>query len=148
FRVNGNLAITEDHPEYIDVVKLWLPDPLMPGDSIVISASFHVRLPFNFNGNGYNGHHFEVRNWYPEPAVYDAKGWHPMPFLVQGGAFHEPADYSAEIEAPGMYQLATGSAPDTISRNNSKILTRFLLKNANGFAWIADSRFQIKTDTL
>ncbi len=100
FRVNGVLASMQDHPEFIDVVKLILPRPLLPGDSISISSSFHLRLPFNFNGNGYNAHHVELRNWYPEPAVYDRHGWHPMPFLVQGGAFHEAADYTVEIESP------------------------------------------------
>ena len=45
--------IMQDHPEYIDVMKLILPQPLLPGDSIAISASFHLRIPYNFNGNGY-----------------------------------------------------------------------------------------------
>ena len=87
-------AVIQDHPEFIDVIKLILPKPLLPGDSITISSSFHLQIPFNFNGNGYIAHHFEFRNWYPEPAVYDSHGWHPMPFLVQGGAYHETADYS------------------------------------------------------
>ena len=54
-------------------------------------------------------HHFELRNWYPEPAVYDSHGWHPMPFLVQGGAFHETADYSVEIETAPGYRIAAGT---------------------------------------
>ena len=77
FRVNGNTAVIQNHPEYIDIIKLILPKPLLPGDSISITTSFHLRLPFNFNGNGYSAHHLEMRNWYPEPAVYDAQGWHP-----------------------------------------------------------------------
>ena len=59
-------------------------------------------------------HHFEMRNWYPEPAVYDHTGWHPMPFLMQGGAYHETADYHVEIEAPPSYRIAAGAAADTI----------------------------------
>jgi hypothetical protein len=148
FRVNGNLARMEDHPEYIDVVKLILPKPLLPGDSISISSSFHLRLPFNFNGNGYSAHHFELRNWYPEPAVYDAHGWHPMPFLLQGGAYHEAADYNVEIEAPPVYRIAAGAIADTLSQSTASNLYRFSLENANAFAWIADSRFLLKTDSL
>ena len=33
----------------------------------------------------------------------------PMPFLVQGGAYHEPADYTVEIEAPAGYRIAAGT---------------------------------------
>ena len=148
FRVNGNLASIQDHPEYIDVVKLILPKPLLPGDSITISTSFHLRLPFNFNGNGYSPHHFELRNWYPEPAVYDAHGWHPMPMLIQGGAYHEAADYRVEIKAPPAYRIAAGAGADTISKSTSENQYTFSLNNANGFAWIADNRFNLKTDSL
>lgn len=148
FRVNGSLATVQDHPEYIDVVKLILPRPLLPGDSISISSSFHLRLPFNFNGNGYSSHHFELRNWYPEPAVYDRHGWHPMPFLVQGGAYHEAADFIVEIEAPSAYLIAAGAVADTLSHSVTDNLYRFSLENANGFAWIADNHYLLKTDNL
>ena len=148
FRVDGSLVTIQDHPEYIDVVKLILPKPLLPGGSISISASFHLRLPFNFNGNGYSTHHAELRNWYPEPAVYDSKGWHPMPFLVQGGAYHEAADYSVEIEAPPEYRIATGAVTDTLSQSQTGNLYRFSLTNANAFAWIADTRYLVITDSL
>ncbi len=148
FRVNGTLAVIQDHPEYIDVVKLILPKPLLPGDSITISSSFHLRLPFNFNGNGYSAHHFELRNWYPEPAVYDRHGWHPMPFLVQGGAYHEGADFVVEIEAPPAYLIAAGATADTISHSAVSNLYRFSVENANSFAWVADNHYLLKTDSM
>ena len=148
FRVNGALVTIQDHPQYIDVVKILLPNPLLPGDQVSISASFHLRLPFNFTGNGYSAHHVEMRNWYPEPAVYDRQGWHPMPFLVQGGAYHEAADYTVEIEAPPAYRIAAGAVPDTIRQSASFNLYRYNLSDANAFAWIADTRYQIKTDSL
>ncbi len=31
FRVNNARIRTEDHPQYIDVIKVWLPQPLAPG---------------------------------------------------------------------------------------------------------------------
>lgn len=148
FRVNGILAGIQDHPEYIDVVKLILPGKLVPGDSISVSVSFHLRLPFNFNGTGYRAHHFELRNWYPEPAVYDAHGWHPMPFLVQGGAYHEAADYHVEIESPPSYCIAAGAAADTLLKSDRLNTYQFSIKNANAFAWAADDHYLLKTDTM
>ena len=148
FRVNGNLAQMQDHPQYLDVIKLILPRPLFPGDSVSITSSFHLRLPYNFNGNGYSAHHVEMRNWYPEPAVYDDLGWHPMPFLVQGGAYHEAADFSVELEAPPSYRIAAGAVADTLSKSASANHYLFTLTQANAFAWIADNRFRIKIDSL
>jgi hypothetical protein len=147
FRVNGSLAIIQDHPAYIDVIKLILPKPLLPGDSISISSSFHLRLPFNFNGYGYSLHHFELRNWYPEPAVYDKKGWHPLPFLVQGGAYHEAGDYTVEIETPPTYRIVAGAAAD-LKEDAANNLYRFTVTNANAFAWIADDHYLLKTEEL
>jgi hypothetical protein len=147
FRVNGTLASVQDHPEYIDIIKLILPMPLLPGDSISISCSFHLRLPFNFNGNGYSPHHFELKNWYPEPAVYDKKGWHPMPFLIQGGAYHEAADFTVEIEAPPTYQIVAGTKA-TLKEDAANNHYQFSMTNANAFAWIADSHYLLKTEDL
>jgi hypothetical protein len=97
-------AIVQNHPEHIDIIKLILPNPFCRVTAFKSSLHFTLRLPFNFNGNGYSAHHVEMRNWYPEPAVYDAHGWHPMPFLYRGGAYHETADYLVEIDAPPAYR--------------------------------------------
>ncbi len=148
FRVNGSQANFEGNPSYIDVIKLILPKPLLPGDSTTITSSFHLRTPFNFNGNGYGAHHFEFRNWYPEPAVYDSRGWHPMAFLLQGGAYHEAGDFNVEIESPPSYRIAAGAAADTMAVSAGINRYRFSLNNANSFAWIADSRYKLKTDTM
>jgi hypothetical protein len=145
FRVNDVLAVFQDHPEYIDLIKLILPKPLLPGDSIVISSSFHLQIPFNFNGNGYSAHHFELKNWYPEPAVYDKHGWHPLPFLVQGGAYHETGDFDVEIQAPAAYRIATGAITDEISVPVDNV-HRFSMANVNSFAWIADNHYLLKKD--
>jgi hypothetical protein len=148
FRVNGKLASVQDHPEYIDVIKLILPKLLFPGDSITIDASFHVRIPYNFNGNGYSPHHFDLKNWYPEPAVFDVHGWHPMPFLVQGGAYHEPADFDVDIEAPPGYMIAAGAVADTLSHSADGIKVHFELNNANSFAWMADNQYHLRKDSI
>lgn len=150
FRVNGVIADVRDHPEYIDVIQLVLPQSLAPGDSLLISASFHVKLPYNFSGNGHLGHNDQVINWYPEPAVYDLKGWHPMPFLDQGGAYHETADYQVKIEIPDAYTLAAGCLPDSIIPNNinGNKSYRFSIQHANAFSWVADKRLLEKKDSV
>jgi hypothetical protein len=63
FRVNGALAEIQDHPEYIDVIKLLLPTALLPGGSLQISATFHVKLPHNFSGYGVADNSFQISNW-------------------------------------------------------------------------------------
>ncbi|MGN6249212.1 MAG: M1 family metallopeptidase, partial [Ginsengibacter sp.] len=45
FKVNGEKVKTEPHPQYNDIIKLLLPKPLQPKDSIIITTPFRVKLP-------------------------------------------------------------------------------------------------------
>lgn len=81
FRVDGEAAKMEDHPQYIDIIKLILPKPLPPGGKITLTTPFHTQLPYNFSGNGWSTDRYQVLQWYPKPAVYDSNGWHPLPYL-------------------------------------------------------------------
>ncbi|RZM09279.1 MAG: M1 family peptidase, partial [Pedobacter sp.] len=106
FKVNNELANTEDHPEHIDIIKLLLPSPLAPGKSVQITTPFHVKLPYNFSRSGYNGETFQVTQWYPKPAVYDQTGWHPMPYLDQGEFYSEFGDFDVTVTLPANYVVA------------------------------------------
>ena len=113
FRVDGRQARMEDHPLYIDVVKIWLPKPLAPGDQAEITTPFHEKIPFNFNRGGHIGQAYQIIHWYPRPAVYDQKGWHEMPYLDQGELYGEWGDYKVSITLPANYAVAaTGELQD------------------------------------
>lgn len=103
FRVNAVLAKIEDHPQHIDIIKILLPQPLAPGASIEITTPFHVQLPKNFSRSGHSGQSYQITQWYPKPAVYDQKGWHPMPYLDQGEFYSEFGSYEVKITVPKTY---------------------------------------------
>lgn len=106
FKVNGNTAKLQDHPQHIDIVKLVLPEPLAPKQKITITTPFHVKLPDNFSRGGHIKQSYQVTEWYPKPAVYDRKGWHPMPYLDQGEFYSEFGNYDVRITVPGNYVVA------------------------------------------
>ena len=55
------------------------------------------------------GQHYEMTQWYPKPAVYDHKGWHPMPYLNQGEFYSEFGTFDVKITLPQDYRImATG----------------------------------------
>lgn len=106
FKVNNVTAKTEDHPQHIDIIKLVLPSPLSPGQKINITSPFHVKLPYNFSRGGYDGDSYQATQWYPKPAVYDNKGWHPMPYLDQGEFYSEFGNFDVSITLPENYVVA------------------------------------------
>ncbi|MFI5155250.1 MAG: M1 family metallopeptidase [Chitinophagales bacterium] len=106
FRIDGTLVKIEDHPQWQDVIKLVLPSALAPGRSIAISTLFHEKLPNIFSSGGHEGLSFQITQWYPKPAVYDKQGWHPMPYLDQGGFYEEFGNYEVSITLPKSYVVA------------------------------------------
>ncbi|MBX2926036.1 MAG: M1 family metallopeptidase [Chitinophagaceae bacterium] len=106
FRVNEVRAEIKDHPVHQDIVQLILPGALAPQQSITITTPFHIKLPGNFSGLGHAGQAYQLTQWYPKPAVYDRKGWHPMPYLAQGELYSEFGSFDVRITLPGNYVVA------------------------------------------
>jgi hypothetical protein len=113
FKANGITAKVEDHPEHIDIIKIVLPKPLLPKQQITITTPFHVKLPSYFSRSGYQDDAFQIAQWYPKPAVYDQKGWHPMPYLDQGEFYSNFGSFDVRITLPKNYVVAaTGELQD------------------------------------
>ena len=148
FTVDDIMAATEDHSQHQDIIKLKLPVPLPPGKKIKIETPFHVKLPQNFSRGGHTGQSYQLTQWYPKPAVYDSKGWHPMPYLDQGEFYSEFGDYTVQITLPDKYVVAsTGLLTNSTKSDTLKTLF-YQQNNIHDFAWFADKDFEVLHDTL
>ncbi|MEO5649674.1 MAG: hypothetical protein ABIR03_07090, partial [Ginsengibacter sp.] len=123
FKVNNVTANLEDHPQYIDIVKLILPSPLVPGQTIKITTPFHEKIPLNFSRGGYVGKTYQITQWYPKPAVYDSKGWHPMPYLDQGEFYSEFGNFNVKITVPEGYVVAATGEEVSGSSNQQSVIS-------------------------
>lgn len=133
FKVNNITAAVEDHPQHIDIVKVVLPAPLPPGQKIIISTPFHVRLPYNFSRGGHDGQSYQATQWYPKPAVYDKKGWHPIPYLDQGEFYSEFGSFDVSITVPKNYVVAaTGELQNADEKEWLKTRSSFTWKPIKG----------------
>ncbi|RTL59975.1 MAG: M1 family peptidase [Sphingobacteriales bacterium] len=132
FRINEISLKTEDHPNYIDAVKIILQQPLLPGNTVEITTPFHVKLPKNFSRGGHTGQSYQITQWYPKPAVYDKSGWHIMPYLDQGEFYNEFGNYEVKITLPQNYAVA---ATGELQNEDEKIwlLNRSSYKEAASF---------------
>ncbi|MBC7848977.1 MAG: M1 family metallopeptidase [Chitinophagaceae bacterium] len=175
FEIDGRKVIVEPHPEHIDVVKLLLSVPLLPGSKTQIKTPFVVKLPEYFSRSGHDGQQYFICQWYPKPAVYDKKGWHPMPYLDQGEFYSEYGSFDVTISLPADYVVgATGilqtrkefdlyktiGAANYRDREAGPVhpyqatataqLKRlnYTASNVHDFAWFADKDFVIQYDTL
>ncbi len=106
FKIDNATAVVEEDSLHLDIIKVLLPQPLAPQRSATITTPFHVKLPYNFSRSGYVGHTYQITQWYPKPAVYDSKGWHPLPYLDQGEFYSEYANWKVNITLPENYIVA------------------------------------------
>jgi hypothetical protein len=169
FLIDLQEAQTEAHPAHIDIIKIILTSPLPPGGKAKIATPFRVKFPGDFSRLGHVGESYQVSQWFPKPAVYDRKGWHPMPYLNQGEFYSEYGSYDVRITLPSNYVVgATGDlqsdeerafllrkAAETEAKTSFSSTTgfppsspqfktlRYTQKNVHDFAWFADKRYHV-----
>jgi Peptidase family M1 domain len=177
FMVNNQEANVSEYNGYADILLLDLPEPILPNSSAVIYTPFTVKIPKIFSRLGHFKNNFQLTQWYPKPAVYDASGWHPMPYLDQGEFYSDFGNYKVNITVPENYVVAatgelqtpseikwleskiiSSTIVDTIAlqnvklgviKNTDKLKTiQFTQNNVHDFAWFADKRFVIEKDSV
>lgn len=109
FTVDGQTATLTPDAENPDIAILNLPKPLPSGGKITIRTPFVVDIPNSFSRLGHVEQSYQMTQWYPKPAVYDHKGWHPMPYLDQGEFYSEFGSFDVTLTLPANYVVgATG----------------------------------------
>lgn len=179
FKVDGETVPFAYHERHPDICKIALKTPLQPGGRITISTPFRVKIPSSaFSRLGHYKQQYQLCQWYPKPAVYDRKGWHPMPYLNQGEFYSEFGNFRVAITLPENYVIASSGTmvPDEaeqarIEENirkttswmeqgfpeqkrdsllSSKNLKTvvYTLENAHDFAWFADKEYHIQKGSV
>jgi len=113
FHINDQPVSYFSDPGLPDIARIDLPTPLLPGASLDCSTPFRVKVPAVFSRMGHTGQAYYISQWFPKPAVYDLKGWHPLPYTDQGEFFSEIGSYDVQISVPDNYiVMATGNCQD------------------------------------
>jgi len=155
FESEGRILEISDHPEHIDIIKLHLQQPLLPGGNVIISTPFRVKLPKLFSRLGVSGPEYAIAHWYPVPAMYDKEGWHPMPYLDIGEFYAPFGKWNVRISVPdNMKVAATGKLiEETKAELSADIPTgyktlHFMQDSVHAFAWFASEEYIINRDSL
>ena len=124
-------------PENEDICTVALLDPLRPGESVIITTPFNVKIPKGiFSRLGHIDQSYQITQWFPKPAVFDKDGWHQMPYLDQGEFYSEYGTFDVYITLPKNYVIgATGDLvngeKETEWLNQKVKITEQLVKNGD-----------------
>jgi hypothetical protein len=175
FKVNGKAVKWKLDSTNIDICKLYLNEPLKPGQTITITTPFLVKIPHSgISRIGHDGQAYQISQWFPKPAVYDSRGWNQFPFLDQGEFYSEFGTFDVYITLPENYVVgATGDLVngeketawlDKKAEETSKTkkfdkkdiafppsatynkTLHYHQQNVHDFAWFADKRYHVAKD--
>ena len=160
-----------------DISKIVLNQPLLPHQSVALNINFEEKIPFAFSRPGHIDQQYLITQWYPKPAVYDATGWHALPYLENGEYYGEFATFDVRITLPENYVVAATGELQTESErifirnrasldlkeferkdpksNDSFYLSavknktiQFTAHDVHDFGWFADKRFIVRTEKI
>ena len=141
-----------------DISEIKLSKPLLPGESIEINTPFRIDVPSTgFSRMGRKDANYQITQWFPKPAVYDKKGWHPIPNRNIGEFYGEFGDFNVRLMVPENY--TTGSTGQRIKEEpwkeqhlpgfdtniikNQNYKTLFVeAENVHTFAWCSGKDYQ------
>lgn len=132
FRTGGVALKWALLPDTIDVARVWLLKPLLPGERVSLTTPFRVQIPGNFSRLGRDRGQYQLCQWYPKPAVYDRDGWHPMPYLDLGEFYSEFGDFDVQITVPAHFRVAGSGELQTA-------LEQVWLDSLSAACWALDS---------
>ena len=89
-----------DYPYAPDsTIAHWtLPQPLAPGDSMVVEIAWQARPSTLPRRQGRQGRRFDFAQWYPKVVVYDPYGWEDHPLYPAGEFYGEFASYDVTLD--------------------------------------------------
>ncbi len=149
-RINGKVVEWDYWEKMPDVAQIILSKPLKSGEKLEINTSFLLKIPESFSRLGHVEQSYQMTQWYPKPAVYDHKGWHPMPYLDQGEFYSEFGNFDVKITLPSNYVVgATGvlQNEEEIAFLNEKVEATQKIIKSNGFEHVDNDSFPPSSGT-
>lgn len=131
------------------ILKVKLPEPLPPKNSITLELNYKVIIPPAGERFGYGEANINMGNWYPIVAVYDDDGWNLDKYYSVGDPFYsDTSNYYISIKAPKEYIIAASGQIQGESLEGDYKDWEFDARNMRDFAFIASDRFQVAEDKV
>lgn len=131
------------------LMRVPLPQPLEPGQSLELDVSWTSKLPRAFARTGYGGRDdtfFMIGQWYPKMAVYDRGTWDTEPWHANSEFFNDFGSYDVSVTVPRDYVVAGAGVPAGEQDGGSGLKTlRFRSDNVTDFAFAASPDFQTQS---
>jgi hypothetical protein len=133
------------------LMRVPLPQPLPPGQSLELDVSWVSQLPHVFARTGYGGRNdsfFMVGQWYPKMVVYDRGRWDTEPWHANAEFFNDFGSYDVRITVPQGYVVAGAGVPaGAVATAAGSQTLRFTADDVTDFAFATSPDFLTRVVT-
>jgi hypothetical protein len=133
-------------PDDATDLRVPLPEPLPPGDTLELELKFVSRLPEIVERTGYARSFHMVAQWFPKLARLEADGtWAHFPFHAHAEFYADFGDYDVTLDVPEDFVVgATGQRVSSRSQGARRV-ERYVAQAVHDFAWSAWDGFEQET---
>ena len=135
----GNDGDTEE-----TIVRLPLPAPLAPGQTLALDIAWTAQLPKVFARTGYADDFVMAGQWYPKLAVYDRGAWDSEPWHAASEFFADFGNYDLAVTVPDNYVTgASGVRQGEAANADGSKTVRYYAERVTDVAWTAWPSFVV-----
>jgi hypothetical protein len=131
------------------LVEATLPQPVAPGETVVVDIAFTAQLPRVFARTGWaDGGNFVLGGqWFPKFGVWEEGAWNAYPFHANSEFYANFGRYDVALTLPQTWIVAaTGAGNAAITLNADGTTTHaFVAEHVIDFVWAASSEFREMT---
>lgn len=145
----------DDNPDDMTVIRVILPEPALPGDTVFVNIGFETKLPSRIIRTGYSDDFYFVAQWFPKFGVYEFPGiryaekgeWNCHQFHRNSEFYSYHSVYEVSITLPAEYVAGSGGMliSEEKTDGNTKKLT-FRAEDIVDFAWTAWPGYAVYKD--
>ena len=156
--VPGMKFISPDDSNPFDqtVLKVTLPQDVVPGDTVFINVVFETRLPVLTRRTGNSGDFYFIAQWFPKFGVYEpagmryaAKGaWNCHQFHANSEFYSNHSLYEVKVTVPKEFVVGTGGIlmSESDSDDGKYKTLDYRAEDIVDFAWTAWPGYAVFTD--
>jgi len=136
------------------VLKVILPEPVAPGDTLVLNIDFTSKLPSPIVRTGYKDDFHFVAQWFPKFGVYETAGmrqretdgWNCHQFHPNSEFYSNHSVYNVSVTLPSEYVTGSGGMlVEETSLGDSLKKVTWRAEDIVDFAWTAWPGYKVLT---
>jgi len=128
----------DQNPDDQTVMRVSLPEPLPPGETVSLEIIFQSKLPQVFARSGYKGNFFMVGQWFPKIGVWENGAWNCHQYHSNSEFYADFGVFEVELTLPEDFVVgATGKQVKEVENSDGTMTYTYYQEKVHDFAWTA-----------